>query len=117
MDLGAVGELSSGLPAASSDSKDPSWGLVRNPPGVKQGPVLEVALLVHQQHVSVLGLAVADEGPVQDLDLHLGIGQLPGADRGQQRRAEAAQRGHQHAAAPQDPAERDGGSTLELRSS
>lgn len=72
----------------------------RNPPGVEHGPVLEEALLVDQQHVSVLGLAAAEEGPVQHLHLHLGLRQLPGGAGGQQSREEAAERGHQHAAAP-----------------
>lgn len=72
----------------------------KSPPGVEHGSVLEVALLVHQQHVSVLGLAAAEEGPMQHLHIHLGLRQLPGGGGGQQRREEAAERGHQHAAAP-----------------
>lgn len=86
----------------------------KHPPGVEHGSVLEVALLVHQQHVSVLALAAAEEGPMQHLHFHLGLRQLPGGGGDQQRREEAAERGHQHAAAPlpavrgETPAGRDG---------
>lgn len=33
-------------------------------PGVKHGPVLKVAVMMYQKHVSVLGLSVTDERPL-----------------------------------------------------
>lgn len=74
-----------------------SWSV----PGVKHGPVLEVSVMMHQQHVSVLGLAVTEERSVHDFHLHLGLGQLPAAGRLQQQQqggAEPAQHRQQHAA-------------------
>ena len=70
-------------------------------PGVKHGPVLEVSVMMHQQHVSVLGLAVTEERSVHDFHLHLGLGQLPAAGRLQQQQqggAEPAQYRQLHAA-------------------
>lgn len=64
---------------------------------MKHGPVLKVALVMHQENVSVLGLPMAEERSVQNLYLHLGLWQLPPADRRQQRGAEPAQHGQQHA--------------------
>lgn len=64
---------------------------------MKQGPVLEVDLVMHQEKVSVLGLAMAEEGSVHNIYLHLGLRQLPRADGRQQTGAEPAQHGQQHA--------------------
>lgn len=48
--------------------------------GVQHGPILEVQLMMHQQHVSVLSFPVTEEGSVQDIYLHLGFRELPPAD-------------------------------------
>lgn len=67
-------------------------------PGVKQGPVLKVSLLVHQEHVSVLRLSMTEERSVQNFYLDLSLGKLPPADGRQLRGAEPAQHSQQHAA-------------------
>ncbi|KAK0130767.1 WAS/WASL-interacting protein family member 3 [Merluccius polli] len=48
------------------------------------GAVLEEALVMDQQDVAILGLAVAEEGLVQHLHLHLRLGELAAADDGHQ---------------------------------
>ena len=74
--------------------------LVSNVPGVKHGPVLKIPVVMHQQDVSILRLSVAEKRSVHDFYLHLGLGQLPPADRQQQDAgAEAAERGQQQHAA------------------